>query len=279
MSTLSEDVLPTGTFVDAGDVRMHLHDLGAGGAGTVLFLHGSGPGASGWSNFHPSATALVEQGYRCLLLDSLGYGRSDKPTDRDYTLEVMAGAALGVLDALDLDRVHLVGNSQGGAQAIWLAVHHPDRVGKLVLMAPGGLEDRETYMQMRGIRSMAKCIYGPEGITAAGMHKVFEKQVYDPAIVPRDVIDKRVDVALTQPRHVFERMRVGDQRPDLGNVRAPTLCLWGMDDLFCPVSGAHTIAENVPDARVVLLTKCGHWVMVEHRSVFDRYVLDFLAHG
>lgn len=277
-AALAEDVLPTGRFVDVGDgLQLHLHVVGEGTP--VLFLHGSGPGASGWSNFGANAEKLAPGGYACVLLDSLGYGRSSRPTDRLYTLEVMAGAAHRAMQALGFERYHVVGNSQGGAQAIWLALNHPEAVDKLVLMAPGGLEARETYMAMRGIRSMMRCLYGPEGLTPEGMHKVFEKQVFDPGLVPRDTIDRRYAVAALQPRHVFESMRVDNQADALDRVTQPVLCLWGMDDLFCPVSGATTIAERVPNARVVLLTRCGHWVMVEHADVFDRTLRDFLDHG
>jgi 4,5:9,10-diseco-3-hydroxy-5,9,17-trioxoandrosta-1(10),2-diene-4-oate hydrolase len=269
--------LPEGEFVDVDGVRMHFHRVGEGAP--VLWLHGSGPGASGWSNFRANAAALAEHGYCSILPDSVGYGLSDKPTDRGYTLDFMAGIAAGLMEALGHDTYAIVGNSQGGAQAIWIALHHADRVSKLVLMAPGGLEEREVYMEMRGIRSMLRCIYGPEGITLAGMQKVFEKQVHAPQNVPEGVIERRYDVAMTQPRHVFESMRVPNQSSELSNISCPTLGLWGMQDVFCPPSGATTLATSVPDCRVILLNRCGHWVMVEHEAVFNRAVLDFLQHG
>lgn len=278
MSDIPEDILPEGTYADVGDgLKLHLHDIGEGPV--ILFLHGSGPGASGYSNFIGNAEKLVAAGYRCILLDSLGYGRSSKPTDRLYDMDAMAGSAVKAMDALGIDTFTIVGNSQGGAQAIWIALNHKARVERLILMAPGGLEPRETYMEMKGIRSMMRCIYGPEGITPKGMQIVFAKQVYDQDLVPVDTIDKRYTVAIQQPRHVFESMRVPNQEDQLHEIECPTLCLWGMDDVFCPPSGAQKIAERVKGARVVLLTECGHWVMVEHRDVFDRYVLDFLTHG
>lgn len=272
---------PDGIFVDTGlGWRLHCHDLGTDLPGRPLvFLHGSGPGASGWSNFAANADVLVAAGHRCILVDSLGYGQSDKPTDVAYTLETMSGALVGLLDALGLDEVVLVGNSQGGAIAIRTALDHPERVGSLVLMAPGGLEARETYMQMRGIRSMLRCIYGPEGITAAGMRKVFEKQLYDSSLVTDALVESRTAVALTQPREVFATMKVDNQAERLSELRCPVLGLWGADDLFCPVSGAVTLAARVPDCRVTVFSRCGHWVMVEQAALFNRLVLDFLARG
>lgn len=266
--------LPEGHFAELGDgLRMHFHELGAGPA--VLFLHGSGPGASGWSNFQHNADFLAQHGFRCLLPDSLGYGLSSKPTDRPYTLEFMATAALDLLDQLGIEQVSLVGNSQGGAQAIHIALAQPERVHKLVLMAPGGLETKEAYMEMPGIRSMLRCIYGPDGITLEGMKKVFTKQVFDSSLMPEGVVERRYEIALTQPRHVFESMQVPNQEDRLEDIRVPTLGLWGKNDLFCPPGGARKL-ETIPNCRVIEIDGCGHWVMVEHADLFNQTVLDFL---
>ena len=268
---------PSGTFVTTPEGwRMHAHVVGEGPP--LLFLHGSGPGASGWSNFAANAKVLAAAGYQCILADSLGYGLSDKPTDVEYTLPTMAGAALRLMDGLGHQRFTVVGNSQGGAQAISMALTWPERVERLILMAPGGLEPRETYMELRGIRSMMRCIYGPEGITAAGMRLVFERQLYDPALVTDALVEDRTAVALTQPIHVFRTMKVDNQEDRLGEIACPVLGLWGMNDVFCPPSGAMKLAERIPDVRVVLLNRCGHWVMVEHADTFNRQCLDFLRH-
>lgn len=263
--------------VAVGDLSIRVTEVGEGAP--VVFLHGSGPGASGPSNFAANALALAAHGYRALLVDSVGYGASSKPVDRPYTLDFMAGCALDAVAALGVERATWVGNSQGGAQAIWLALHRPERVERLVLMAPGGLEPRETYLGLRGIRSMMRALYGPEGLTLDGMRMVFQRQVYDPALVPEDLIAERFAAAQQQPLHVFQTMQVPDQSGRLGEIACPVLALWGMDDVFCPVSGAQRIAEAVPEARVVLFTRCGHWVMVEKQAAFDCYLLDFVQHG
>ena len=269
---------PEGTFVDIGDgLTLHCNIVGEGPP--VLFLHGSGPGASGWSNFAANAAALAEAGYQSVLLDSIGYGRSDKPTDRPYGLGFMAGCAAAVMERLGHEHYAIVGNSQGGAQAIRIALEHPERVDRLILMAPGGMEAREVYMQMRGIRSMLRCIYGPEGITLEGMRKVFGKQLYDASELSDDVVAERYAVAMTQPRHVFETMKVNNQEDRLGELSCPVLGMWGMDDLFCPPSGAQKLATGIADCRVVLFNRCGHWVMVERPAVFNRLTVDFLQHG
>jgi 4,5:9,10-diseco-3-hydroxy-5,9,17-trioxoandrosta-1(10),2-diene-4-oate hydrolase len=191
----------------------------------------------------------------------------------------MTDCAVALMDSLGLDTFSLVGNSQGGAQAMYIALEHPGRVDRLILMAPGGLETRETYMEQRGIRSLMRCIYGPEGITLEGMLKLFTKQVVDPSRVPDGVIERRFEVAKTQPRHVFESLRVDNLEERLSEIACPTLGFWGTGDLFCPPSGAPKLAGRIPDCRVVTINRCGHWVMVEHPELFDRTCLDFLRHG
>ena len=269
---------PEGTYVEIGDgLTMHCNVVGEGPV--VAFLHGSGPGASGWSNFAANARSLEAAGYRSVLIDSIGYGRSDKPTDRDYTLPFMAECAARLLEELGHDRYTLIGNSQGGAQAIRIALEHPDRVDKLVLMAPGGLEERDVYMEMRGIRSMLRCIYGPEGITLEGMRRVFGKQLFDASTLSEDVVRERTAAALEQPIEVFRTMRVDNQEDRLEELACPVLGMWGMNDLFCPPSGATKLATRIADCRVVLFNRCGHWVMVEQPDRFDRLVIDFLDKG
>lgn len=263
-------------FVDVGDGRrVHYHEAGEGSP--VVLVHGSGPGASGLSNFRQNVPALVAAGHRVLVPDTLGFGRSSMPDDVDYTLEFMVAGLRGFLDALGLDRVALIGNSLGGAMCIQIALDQPERVSRLVLMAPGGLEPRERYFEMRGIRTMLKVFFDPNGITAEGMRKVFSLQLFDASGLADGVVEERLAVALTQPKRVFETMRVPDLAPRLSELSCPILAFWGMNDHFCPSSGAMRIAEQCKRARVVLLTECGHWVMVEHTALFDRLCLDFLA--
>ena len=268
--------LPQGHYAQVGPHRIHYHAVGPDDGFPVVFFHGSGPGASGHSNFHANAAHLAARGYRALMPDAIGYGLSDKPADAEYTLDFFVDHALGMLDALGITRCALVGNSMGGAMAIRAALRAPERIAQLILMAPGGLEDREVYMSMRGIRRMLRCIYGPEGITRAGMAKVFELQLHDPTAISDAIIDQRLEIALTQPINVFKTMRIPNQVDQLSQITCPVLGFWGMDDQFCPPSGAPKVAGQCPKAQVILLSRCGHWVMVEHPEVFNTAVVNFL---
>lgn len=270
------EAVPEGKYVEVGNgITMHYHEAGSGDRGAVLFVHGSGPGASGWSNFKGNYPLLAERGYRTIVPDTMGYGYSTKPEDGAFSLDDVAAQYKGLLDALGIDRVTVIGNSQGGAIAITMALHYPDLVTKLVLMAPGGLETRETYMEMEGIKAMIRVLY-KEGISKETMRKVFRLQLHDETKITDEVIEERFQVAMTQHKDNIARIRVANQEDRLSEIQCPVLCFWGANDKFCPVSGASKIADRCANARTVLISSCGHWVMVEYAKLFNGLTLQFL---
>ncbi|WP_271103847.1 alpha/beta fold hydrolase [Pseudomonas tohonis] len=270
--------LPQGRFATLPDgLRLHYLDVGEGEP--VVFIHGSGPGASGHSNFKQNHPVFAEAGYRVIVPDLPGYGASDKP-ETVYSLDFFVAALRGLLDALEIQRCVLVGNSLGGAIAIQLALDEPKRVSRLVLMAPGGLMEKEQYyLQMEGIQKMGAAFANGELNDAAGMRRLLGLQLFDPALISDETVEERVAVVQQQPRCVLSTMQVPNLTERLAELACPILGFWGMNDRFCPVSGAQTMMERCRAIRFVLLSECGHWVMVEHRALFNRTCLDFLAEG
>ncbi len=270
------EAVPEGKYVDVGaGITMHYHDSGAGPEGVVLFIHGSGPGASGWSNFKGNYPFLAEHGYRAIVPDTMGYGYSSKPETGTYQLEDVAAQYEALLRALGVGRVSVIGNSQGGAIAITMALRYPELVERLVLMAPGGLESRETYMEMEGIKAMIRVLY-KEGISRETMRKVFSLQLHDPSKITDEVIEERFQVAQTQHKDNIARIQVANQEQRLSEIQCPVLCFWGVDDKFCPVSGATKVASGCARSRTMLIARCGHWVMVEYPKLFNELTLKFL---
>ena len=270
------DFVPKGHFVDIGDdLKIHYHEAGEGPV--VVFLHGSGPGASGWSNFKGNYPHFAEAGYRVIVPDILGFGYSTKADDAQYTIDYMADGIIAMLDALGIEQCALVGNSMGGAVAIRMALTRPTRITRLILMAPGGLEPRETYMNMVGIKAMVRVVFGREGVTRDSLKRLFELQLYDPSIMADEVIDERLSIAKLQTKRVIETMRIPNQADALPDLQCPVLGFWGTDDKFCPISGAMTLVNGCKDAEVLMLSRCGHWVMVEHPETFNRHTLAFLG--
>jgi 4,5:9,10-diseco-3-hydroxy-5,9,17-trioxoandrosta-1(10),2-diene-4-oate hydrolase len=269
------EAVPEGKYADVGGgVTMHYHEAGSGDRGVILFAHGSGPGASGWSNFKGNYPFLAEHGYRTIVPDTMGYGYSTKPEEGAFSLDDVAAQYKALLDALGVDRAIVVGNSQGGAIAITMALNYPNLVDKLVLMAPGGLETRETYMEMEGIKAMIRVLY-KEGISKETIRKIFTLQLHDESKITDEVIEERYQVAMTQHKDNIARIRVANQEDRLSEIQCPVLCFWGANDKFCPPSGAPKIASACPNSRTILIGNCGHWVMVEYQKLFNELALKF----
>ena len=149
---------------------------------------------------------------------------------------------------------------------------------KLILLAPGGVEERETYFQMPGIQRMVSLFNaGPIGMPE--MRSMMSLQLFDPSILPDDLLQERVAVAVTQPKNLFSTMLVPNMESRLGEIRCPILGFWGSNDNFNPVAGARRIVDGAQKARFIVLNQCGHWVQVEHRALFNRSCLEFLRFG
>jgi 4,5:9,10-diseco-3-hydroxy-5,9,17-trioxoandrosta-1(10),2-diene-4-oate hydrolase len=258
--------------------RIHYLDEGRGPV--VVFLHGSGNGASGHSNFKGNYPALVQAGYRVIVPDMIGFGYSDKPDDVEYPLSFFIECMKQLLDVIGVQKYTLVGNSLGGAVALGFALEHPAHVERLVLMAPGGLNDLPDYLAMPGMAMMFGLFNSGEPVTEARMKEFFRKAfVVDPACVTDELVHERFEVMKLQNPQVIKTMKVPNMTARLGEIACPALTLWGLNENMMPDSGIMRLAKGLKNGRMVLVPNCGHWVMMEHRDLFNRMVLDFLENG
>ena len=266
--------LPVGKYAKL-DNGLTLHYLDIGDGPVVIWLHGSGPGASGFSNFKGNYPAFDNAGFRNIVLDLPGFGRSDKPDDVNYDLAFFVENLTLLLDNIGIETCTLLGNSLGGAIALGYTLNNPSRVDNLILMAPGGVEERETYFEMEGIKRMVE-VYaqGPMGVEQ--MRKVMTLQLFDSSQLQDSILEERAAVAVTQPANLFTTMLVPNMTERLHEIKCRILGFWGTNDLFNPISGTFKILENAPHARFTLLNRCGHWVQVEHKELFNRQCLNFL---
>ena len=273
--------IPEGHYVDIGSVagapqRVHYHDLGEDEV--VIFLHGAGGGASGYSNFKGNYPEFAKASYRCIVLDLLGYGLSSKPDIPQYDLDFFIAGVKGLVDALGLKKVTLLGNSLGGAVALGYALAHPQDVSRLILMAPGGVEDLDTYLAMPGIANMFE-VYKSGKNGAEAMRAVMTMQLFDPSLLTDEIINERAPIAATQTQAARSILKVPNMTGQLHQLRCPVFGFWGINDQFNPASGTMKLMDHCPQARMVLVNRCGHWVQVEHREMFNRSCIDFLKNG
>jgi 2-hydroxy-6-oxonona-2,4-dienedioate hydrolase len=263
------------------DLRLHYNDSGSGREAVVM-LHGSGPGASGWANFHRNVEPFVAAGHRVVLMDCPGWSKSDPIVCTGSRSELNAQALKGLMDALGIDRAHLVGNSMGGHSAVAFALRHPQRVGKLVLMG-GGTGGASPFVPMptEGIKLLQATYRMP---TLDNLKRLMEVFVHDTGALTEALLQSRLDNMQGGRQHlenfVESARRNPKQFPDvghrLGEITAPTLIVWGRDDRFVPLDSGLRLLAGLPDARLHVFSRCGHWAQWEHAEVFNRLVLDFL---
>ena len=263
----------TSKFVQTPEWRLHYNEAGEGEA--VIMIHGSGAGATGWANFHRNVDAFVDAGYRVILPDMIGYGASSQPADIDYTLTLFTDTLYEALKAHGIERATLIGNSLGGGVAVQMTQDHPEFTERLILMAPGCIEELDVYFAMPGIADM-RSSFGSPDFSLADQRRLGENLVYDPKHITDALVEERFAVASQQPKEVITRMRTHNVRPRLGEIKVPILLFWGFNERFMPLSGIQYFFEACDDVRCVTFNKVGHWVQVERASEFNRYAIEFL---
>lgn len=266
-----------GHFTDAGGVRIHHGDAGSGEP--VLMLHGTGPGSNAWNNFRLNVDALAAR-FRVLPVDLPRFGRSAKVALPGPRLDVLSGVVRDLLDALELDWAHIVGNSMGAQVALKLAIDSPDRLGRLVLVAPAALSRSAVVPMPTEVVRMIAGYYADEGPSVEKMRQLMRALVYDPASVTDEAVAERYEesvrpdvIAVNQGPHWAHQ----SLEADLGRVAAPTLLIWGQDDRASPIDHALILLRALPDARLHVIARCGHSAQVERADEFNELALGFLS--
>ncbi|OVZ55267.1 2-hydroxy-6-oxo-6-phenylhexa-2,4-dienoate hydrolase [Pigmentiphaga sp. NML080357] len=271
--------------IDTGELRLQVHynDIGSG-AETVVMLHGSGPGASGWANFNRNIEPLVSAGYRVILLDFPGWSKSDPVVSTVSRSDLNANALKGMMDAIGLESAHIIGNSMGAHSAVAFALNNPARVGKLVLMGGGtGGPSQFVPMPTEGLKLIGALYRDP---TIENLKRMMNVFVYDPGSLTEELFQARLNNMLAQREHLQNFVKSSElnprQYPDLGHrlheIQAQTLVIWGRDDRFVPMDVGLRLLWGLPNAELHVFNRCGHWAQWEHAEKFNRMVLDFLRH-
>lgn len=259
----------------------------AGTGPVVLLLHGGGPGASGLSNYARNIGALASR-FRVVVPDMPGYGGSSKGVSATDPFGDLATTMLGFLDALQVRRTHLVGNSLGGACALRMALDRPERIGRLVLMGPGGV-DTTRSLPTAGLRSLLGYYEGDGPSLVKLTTFIREYLVYDGRAVPDVLIRERYESSidpevvaappLRRPKGLPSFRAIDFTRDRrLGSLATPTLVLWGTDDKVNRPSGGRSLQRRLPNCDLYLFSRTGHWVQWERPEEFNSAVATFLTH-
>jgi 4,5:9,10-diseco-3-hydroxy-5,9,17-trioxoandrosta-1(10),2-diene-4-oate hydrolase len=287
----------TGQFAEVDGMRLHYHEAGRepavvgnrpGDAGTVVLLHGGGPGASAWSNFGPNMPVFAAR-FRTVMLDLPGFGQSETKPLTSHFFGHAAGALAGLLDRLGVVRTHLVGNSLGGGVAARFALDHPKRAGRLVLMGPGGLSLNVLAADpTEGVQRLTE-FAAPPGPSRAKMAAFLRTLVFDQSLITDELVDERYAHA-SQPEAVAamaamgmsffgEHAQDGMLWREAHRIKHDVLLIWGREDRVNPLDGALVALKQIRRAQLHVFGGCGHWAQLEKFDEFNRLSIDFLAGG
>jgi 4,5:9,10-diseco-3-hydroxy-5,9,17-trioxoandrosta-1(10),2-diene-4-oate hydrolase len=277
MSELTES--GTSKFVELDGVKIHYHDAGKGE--TLVLLHGGGPGASSWSNFKGNIDELSQK-YRVIMMDQPGFGKSGRPIYEGERIGSFAARTLrNLLGHLDIDKAHLIGNSMGGHVSMKFAIDHPEMTGKLILMAPAIQINFLTPAPTEGAKHLFG-YYRGTGPSPDKMRSFLHTLVYDQSMVTDELVQARYEIS-AEPSTVewTKKMFASQDRfeplwRELDKIPQQTLLLWGRDDRVVPFERGVFMVQALPNAELHVVSRCGHWVMIEHPKLFNRLCLEFL---
>ncbi|MFZ0814671.1 MAG: 3-oxoadipate enol-lactonase [Candidatus Sulfotelmatobacter sp.] len=255
-------------FIDVGELKTH-YAL-TGGREPVLVLSNSlGTDFSLWD----PQMAELQRCFRILRYDTRGHGRSSA-TPGEYTIEQLGRDALGLLDSLGLDRVHFCGLSLGGMIGIWLGIHAPGRLNRLVLSntsARIGTKEmwnaRIATVRKDGMKSVATTVidrWFTPGFRTSFPEKVAQAQRMLERTCPEGYAA------------CCAAIREMDQRDAVAQIDVPTLVIYGASDSVIPIPDAHFLAEQIRDAKELELP-AAHLSNVDQPDAFTQAVSNFLS--
>jgi 3-oxoadipate enol-lactonase len=236
----------------------------------LLLANSLGTDASMWDRQVPVWSATR----RVLRYDQRGHGASSAPPG-PYTIDQLGHDALAVLDAEEVDRADVVGLSLGGVVALWLAVHAPDRVGRLVLADTAARVGTEEAWRARAAAVRDSGMAAVVDLVIERFFSATFRATADPVLdhVREGLRDGDVEGYAAS----CEALATADLRDSVGRVVAPTLVVVGSDDAATPPDDACDLQARIPGAVLRELSGAGHLANLEQPDAFAALVVDFLA--
>lgn len=271
----------TSRMVETASGRIHLNEAGPADAEPIIMLHGSGPGATGWSNFSKNIPFLAEK-YHVIAADMPGWGESDPVgwQERNHPK-----AVADLMDALGIDKATLIGNSMGGGTTIRFGYEYPERVTRLITM--GSSSGAGTLFGPAGLSEGLKVLQkGYREPSFAVMKELVDIMTFDSTFATDELIQARADVVASHPEHnknfldaVGKRAVVELDHAKVRTIKAPTLLFHGRDDRVVHFEHSLRLTSLIDQSRLVLINQCGHWLQIEHADTFNRLVDEFVTNN
>jgi len=278
------EVAATHEVLRVDDLDVMVHRSGEGNESCIVFLHGGGPGATGWSNWQFALPALADR-FQCLAPDFVGYGDSSHPepapTDmRDWS-RMRIRQVIGMLDAFGIEKASLVGNSLGGALSLHLLVEHPDRFDRAVLMGTAGGPSSRNPTQ-----EVIRMVTFYDDPSAEALARLYSWFVYDAERFGTELVaiaQDRYELTMRPDvRRSYQAQFSGPSHlalPDtaLRRIEHPVLLVHGLQDAVNPLDDSLHFLRLLPNAELFVFPRCGHWTQIEYPEKFHHLVSAFVS--
>lgn len=261
------------TWVQLEGTRVRYLDVGRGPA--VVLLHGFASSIENWALVIPE----LAKTHRVIALDLKGFGWTDRPV-ADYSPRAQAALLKALLDERAVESAAVVAHSWGSSVALAFALEYPERVTKLALYDAWVYESQLPSMfQLARAKGLGEVLFGL--FYAERADERIALGFYDPAVVTQALVDD-VEVAFARPGTkaaalaTVRGMDFAQVEATYGAVKAPTLLLWGREDVVTPPSIGERLVRQLPHARLIVYPRCGHFPMLEAAPESTRELVRFL---
>jgi len=253
-------------------VMVHGHKIAyyeAGKGSTVILIHGLGADSRHWA----ANIDALSQDFRVIALDQIGYGQSDKPLMR-YTVEHFSDYLQGFLQAVKIPKASLVGNSLGGWVALDFTIRHPQMVEKLVLVDAAGLRPTAALKWPAGGRKALSPLTTRWFFDLMEANKAWATIDLGPNAFQRHVQNGDSYTVASSVAEMITGREFEDKK--LGKVHAPTLIIWGRDDVLIPLSMGEQLHKGIAGSQMTVIDGTGHIPMVGKPAEFNEAARKFL---
>ena len=274
------------TSVRADDIEFYLLQGGHPEGETILMVHGFGSDKNNWLRL----AGKLNDNYRIIAVDQAGHGESSQykgtqGEDLDYLISSQARRLKSLLDVLNIDKVHYMGNSMGGAVGLQFAVSYPERLTSLVLLDNAGIDSpkESEYFQLLK-KGENPLIMRKPGDVEGFLEFVMSDSPFIPWPIP-NVLERRAIARQDLNERIFVDMVTSKEEMGsaenvnmmLKSIHTPSLVIWGEEDRVLDVSSVEVMKAHMPDLKVVILTGVGHVPMVEAPAEVAQAFLEFTS--
>lgn len=252
--------------INVDGVNWHYLVGGPADGDVLLLIHGFGGDKDNW----PIYARYFTRSYRIIVPDLPGFGESSREADANYTIAAQTPRLHAFARALNIDSMHIAGNSMGGALALEYALTYPDHVQTLTLFNSAGVAgENKSELQLKAEQGECPLTVSSPKEFDELIRFIFYRPMPIPGVIKRVLCEQAIERRAFLDRvfwSLFAEFEDGPLNDQLQALRAPTLIVWGRHDRVIDVSCTDVLAERIPDNRCIVFEKTGHVSMIERHA-------------